>query len=69
MLTTEGIKWMNEASKDMKKRITKYNQLSEKKGKRDKKNINKKKKKKKITHKKRRLPKHYTARLSKKDRE
>lgn len=70
MLTTEGIKWMNEASKDMKKRITKYNKLSEKKERRDKKNIkNKKKKKKKITHKKRRLPKHYTARLSKKDRE
>ena len=37
MLTTEGIKWMNEASKDMKKRITKYNQLSETKGGRGKK--------------------------------
>tara|TARA_B100000519_G_C14251942_1_gene442910 strand:- start:518 stop:1057 length:540 start_codon:yes stop_codon:yes gene_type:complete len=61
MLTTEGIKWMNEASKDMKKRITKYNQLSETKGGRGK--------KKKTTHKKKRLPKHYTARLSTKDRQ
>ena len=59
MLTTEGKKWIKAASKDMKKRIK--NNDKTKRTKRMKKTKKKKKKKKN-------LPKHYTARLSKKDK-
>ena len=52
MLTTEGKKWIKAASKDMKKRIKN----------------NDKTKGTKRTKKKTNLPKHYTARLSKKDK-
>ena len=52
-LTDEGKKWIRSATKDMKLRVKKYNSKT---------------KKTKKTKKKRTLPKHYTARLSKKDK-
>tara|TARA_B110000967_G_C18735418_1_gene484842 strand:+ start:252 stop:779 length:528 start_codon:yes stop_codon:yes gene_type:complete len=56
MLTSEGEKWVKASSKDMKRREKEYY--------RNKKMIRKKSKKKKGG----KLPKHYTARLSKKDK-
>ena len=62
MLTSEGEKWVKASSKDMKRREKEYY--------RNKKMIRKKSKKSKKSKKKKggKLPKHYTARLSKKDK-
>jgi hypothetical protein len=64
MLTSEGEKWVKASSKDMKRREKEYY--------RNKKMIRKKSKKSKKVKKSKKkggkLPKHYTARLSKKDK-
>ena len=60
MLTSEGEKWVEASSKDMKRRVKEY-------GLTNKKMIRKKSKKSK-KKKGGKLPKHYTARLSKKDK-
>jgi hypothetical protein len=59
-LTSEGLKWVKEASKDMKKRTNKKRI--------NKKRINKKRSKKYSKKGGNKIPKKYTARLSKKDK-
>jgi hypothetical protein len=64
-LTSEGLKWVKEASKDMKKRTNKK-RINKKRI--NKKRINKKRSKKYSKKGGNKIPKKYTARLSKKDK-
>ena len=64
MLTDEGRKWIIAASSDMKRREGEYS----KKNKKKKSKRRSKRRSKKMSKKGGKLPKHYTARLSKKDK-